>query len=76
MPAKHCRTFPTPMPMSMSDQSRMPRSADCSRGEDELDAYVRAFELTYTRRGSADPAAFLPPPDHPFADPPVCADRP
>ena len=37
-----------------------------TRDEDELDEFVRAFELAYHDRGEADPAAFLPPADHPL----------
>ena len=33
---------------------------------DELDDYVRAFELAHARRGEADPAAYLPPTGHPL----------
>ena len=33
---------------------------------DELDEFVRAFEVEYQRRGEADPGDFLPPTDHPL----------
>ena len=42
------------------------RARSGGRGRRELDGYVRAFELAYARRGGADPAAFLPPADHPL----------
>jgi eukaryotic-like serine/threonine-protein kinase len=52
------------MPMPMSDRDE-PDDRD-DRDEDELDEFVRAFELAYRNRGEADPAAFLPPEDHPL----------
>src|SRR5438067_3294492 len=54
------------MLMSMSDRDERARGDDRLRDEDELDDFVRAFELAYTDRGVADPAAFLPPADHPL----------
>ena len=55
------------MPMSMSSQGGprdQPGRMACPG--DELDDYVRAFEQAYIRCGGADPAAYLPPREHPL----------
>ncbi len=37
-----------------------------ARAKDQLDEFVRAFERAHSNHGYADPADFLPPPDHPL----------
>src|SRR6516225_2965409 len=58
--------MPMPTPMSMSEWNEDPSATRHSRQEDEVDAYVWAFERAYADWGGADPAAFLPPSDHPL----------
>src|SRR5438105_2191643 len=45
---------------------------DTPDGADALDACVAAFEEAHARQGDADPAAFLPPADHPLHLPVLC----
>ncbi len=54
------------MPMSTSNRNERSRRDERGRAKDHLDDYVRAFERAYGDRGCADPADFLPPPDHPL----------
>ncbi len=54
------------MPTPMLDRDDERQSDAPAQAEDALDEYVRAFELAYTHLGGADPAAYLPPVDHPL----------
>ena len=51
--------------MSMSDWDEEPDPERDERERDELDEFVQSFERAYNLEGEADPADFLPPPDHP-----------
>ncbi len=55
------------MSLSMSNTGKSPDRAECEGDPaEELDDFVRAFEDAYCRYGVADPAAYLPPADHPL----------